>query len=121
MGQIYVQVDASASNGIMTLDASGGGEVGGSFWLYWTAEGFINHGWYYVDTILPHTWGINGTPGDPGPATGYEATETDFIKYVETLGEGDNLNQWLGSWSDAEKLAYLRKHTVIFNDPNCVV
>lgn len=115
MGEIYVQVDASASNGIMTLDASGGGPVGGSYWLHWNVAGFIGHGWFYEDTILPITW-----EHDPGPADGYDATETGFMKYIGTLGEDDNLNKWLGTWDNASKWNFLQSHLVILGDKACV-
>ena len=59
-GQIYVQVDANAvNNGIMTMDASGGGDhTGGSYWLHWTEIGFQGHEWssYWDETPLKLWW-----------------------------------------------------------------
>ena len=50
MGSIYVPVDASvANNGIMTLDASGGGQTGGGYWINWDVSGFIGKGWFWDD------------------------------------------------------------------------
>lgn len=105
MGQIYVEVDANAANGIMTL-AESGGQIGGAFWLNWDANGgFTGTGW----TIA---WDSNNVPLSSAwadhPADGYDANYDGFILYV-TSGGVDNLNQWLdqAGWTGSQKIAFM--------------
>lgn len=100
MGQIYVEVDANAANGIMTLAESGGGTPG-TYWISWTADGgFTGIGWEVA-------WNSQNVPlqsaWTAGPADGYNNTYQGFIDYV---GSGvSELNQWLdgAGWTSEQK------------------
>lgn len=113
MGEIYVQVDASVANGITMLNASGGGEEGGSYWIQWHNDsGFAGTGWEFA-------WKSSNTPLQENwtkyPAEGYEGTYEEFLRYVSTASD---LNNWLGdSWSDNAKKAFIDEgDPIIWND-----
>lgn len=103
MGQVYVQVDANTVNGIMTLDASGGGEEGGSYWIEWdNATGFTGTGWSLAwdspYTPLKKNWTDH-------PADGFANTYEGFLSYVETAS---SLNDWLGDdWTNSAKKDFI--------------
>ena len=103
MGQpIYVQVEANVANGIMTMDASGGGEQGGGYWLDWDLNsGFTNGllGWDSLKTEIVNT-GWPTFSGTVEPFGAYDGSYESFMKYLQDK-KPDQLNSVLGdaSWS----------------------
>lgn len=102
MGAIYVEVDANAVNGVMTLAASGG-STGGSYWINWTANGFTGQGWMYAweskNVPLQQAWTDH-------PAERFDNTYEGFIAYVGT-GVSD-LSTWLddAGWTNDQKYTF---------------
>lgn len=125
MGSIYVPVDASvANNGIMTLDASGGGQTGGGYWINWDVSGFIGKGWFWDDpnNHLSTGWENavtagggyvgEGCSGD-GPEKPHTASRESFLIHVQN-GHSENLDAVLAAWDDDSKLDFLKSNTDVF-------
>lgn len=115
MGQIYVPATASAANGIMTMDASGGGITTGGAWLSWSSTGYTNQGWYWDDpnNYLQRGWSslISETGGDLVDCdTKHDATYNSFLQHVQ-YDRAENLNQILGNWSSKDKSIFILTHS----------
>lgn len=120
MGSIYVPVDASvANNGIMTLDASGGGQTGGGYWINWTGNGYSNSGnWFWDDAnnYLKTGWAnavaagggrVDGCDGDPNtPDHNHTAEYNSFLVHMNN-GHSEDLNTILGDWDPDSKLTFV--------------
>lgn len=123
MGQIYVQIDASVANGIMTMDSSGGGQTGGGYWLNWTASGYTGKGWLWNadGNYLPQGWAkavtdgggiVDNCEGDSSKPDGkHDNTYESFLVHMNN-GHSENLNSILGSWDPSSKLNFVLNNAV---------
>lgn len=102
MGAIYVEVTADTTNGIMTMDASGGQEQGG-YWIGWTSNGYIGSGWYwsYPNNYISTGWEISGLEATYGKG------EAGFQNYINSDSFPGNLDLILGEWPSDSKLAFV--------------
>lgn len=94
MGAIYVEVDANAVNGVMTLAASGGIDQGG-YYLHWDSNGFQggNVLWSALEPYIAET----GWPAFSKTLEGeYNESFESFMEYVNS--GVDNLTPILGNW-----------------------
>lgn len=119
MGQVYVQVDASVANGIMTMDSSGGGQTGGGYWINWGSNGYSNSGnWFWDDpnNYLQAGWAaavasgggfVDGCAGDPSKSDSKHDDSYDSFLVHMTNGHADDLNSVLGAWNKDDKLQFL--------------
>lgn len=114
MGQpIYVQVDANAANGIMTMEASGGGQEEGGYWLNWTSSGFTGIGWFWEDTPLPSWWENYYQGGNKYVKGQYTNNVQGFSDWIVAENPSD-LNAALGTWNNDDKVSFLKKHLDVF-------
>lgn len=116
MGAVYVEVDASVANGIMTMDASGG-NTGGGYWINWTSNGYTNNGWFWEDNnnYLKIGWAAavesgggyvgEGCSGD-GEVQGHTTSYESFLIHMRN-GHAENLNAVLGNWDNDSKLQFV--------------
>lgn len=83
MGQpIYSAVDASVVNGgIMTMEASGGGQTETGLWLNWDASSGFTGGWVLWDALQPYIENTGWTTFSK--EVGYESTFKDFKDFLE--------------------------------------
>lgn len=118
MGAIYVEVDASVANGIMTMNASGGGQTGGGYWINWTSNGYSGSGsWYWDDSnnYLQQGWSAAVTAGGgyvgesctgDGEGQPHTGSYDSFLIHMQN-GHAEDLNAVLGSWDNNSKLQFV--------------
>lgn len=123
MGAIYVEVDASVANGIMTMDASGG-NTGGGYWINWTSNGYSGSGnWYWNDpnNYLKQGWALavaegEGYVGDncggDGEGIPHSAEYSSFLIHMQN-GHAENLNAVLGNWNADDKLQFVLSNAAL--------
>lgn len=126
MGAIYVEVDANAVNGIMTLDTSSGGGQEEGYWLYWNSRGFTGINWYwgeennYIQTGWPaYVSNMNLTQGWPEGCNGHSDDVAGLSDHIAG-GHADNLNDVLGSWPPGEKMQFVGSHYDEFYSAGCL-
>lgn len=120
MGAIYVEVDASVANGIMTMDASGGSQENG-YWLYWEADGFTGQNWYWGESNNYISIGWKNYVNSDKLTCGvrHDATEQGLIEHISG-GHADDLNDVLGPWPIGDKMQFVGRHYNEFFNAGCV-
>lgn len=113
MASTYVAVQGEAANGIALMNTSGGGTTGGGYWINWDASGFTGSQWFWDELpALQSSWAsavangngfVDGCSGQDGH--GHDATEEAFLYHVSHAA---NLNSILGTWTDQDKLDFVR-------------
>ena len=117
MGQVYVEIDASVvNNGIMLLEASGGGQEGVTSWINWNSEGYMGIGWFWRETPITSWWesNYNNPAYVKGDYTSDEQGLSDWIASERI----ENLTDALGNWDNDAKNDFLKSHVDVFL--NCV-
>lgn len=126
MGQAYIPATARATNGIMALDvSSGGGQQMTGTWLYWTADGFTGHDWYWNDSDnglkdawIQHQYGSDAYV-DKTTNVKYSADEAGLSSYVAT--HPTNLDELFAAWNDTwEKSRFIGNHGEELESYGCV-
>lgn len=110
MANGYIPVSGNATNGIMTMNASGNTPVdGGEYWLLWDSNGYTGNSWYFgqYDEPVSIWWNENYAKINEMYSENYTNDEEGFKKYMSSGNAPENLNHVLGSWNDASKLFFM--------------
>ena len=120
MGQIYVEVTGDTANGIMTMDASGGGQQQG-YWLYWTAQGYTGTGWYWseADNYVSIGWPDYVSSGKLTCGVEHTQDQQGLINHISG-GHADDLNDVLGPWPAGEKMRFVGRYYDVFEAAGCL-
>lgn len=118
MGQVYVEISASAVNeimGISTLDGSGtGGSEDVAGYILWDEGGFTGLGWFFKETPLQTWWSSVYSGGnDYVKGTTYSNDEYGFADWI-SMENPANLNAALEGWTHEAKIDFLQKHVNVF-------